>query len=542
MRPRFNVIPKYASLRDPSGKLTSGPQTNTYSRRLARFPQSGQTSDEESNSTSESSFEYESSGDETSSEPAVLSTSTMSKPKPSTKFPEYIIVNGKLCAKSRTAKPYACTHEGCGKSYRKPSRLEEHERSHTGERPFICETCQNSYMRESHLRAHSRSHLPASDRPFVCTHQVLGSKEHQHHDQVPTQPTENEASTSTTRSCNQRFWTSQHLRAHELAIHLGEKPYKCDSCPAGFVKHGALRVHMAENHALPGTKPYQCEQSGCTQSFSTNQKLKIHSRTHDVTRYACAHPDCSITRQDPVQFATWTQLQAHMRSDHPPKCPHESCNGRTFKSSKGLRGHLKTHEDREREEKYIQTLQSASVPATGSKRAHAEQDSHWAEPPLKRRRGGEMGRDWPCPQEGCDKAFKSKKAQSDHVRVSHEGSRNFPCPKDGCTQAFGYKHVMQRHLERHHRETAPSPPTPIAESSIEALIGHQRSAKNRPRLIACPWPNAFGPEPSISAGMIRTRCAFKFSRAYDLRRHLKSAHCLEVEADEVGFWVEEQRS
>jgi hypothetical protein len=41
-------------------------------------------------------------------------------------------------------KRYACTHAGCGKSYRKPSRLREHERSHTGE---VCDSvglcCQN---------------------------------------------------------------------------------------------------------------------------------------------------------------------------------------------------------------------------------------------------------------------------------------------------------------------------------------------------------------------------------------------------------------
>jgi general transcription factor IIIA len=30
-------------------------------------------------------------------------------------------------------RPYACTYSGCNKAYSKPSRLKEHERSHTGE-------------------------------------------------------------------------------------------------------------------------------------------------------------------------------------------------------------------------------------------------------------------------------------------------------------------------------------------------------------------------------------------------------------------------
>lgn len=42
-----------------------------------------------------------------------------------------IIVNGKLVADEK--KRYHCTFDGCSKSYRKPSRLEEHERTHTGE-------------------------------------------------------------------------------------------------------------------------------------------------------------------------------------------------------------------------------------------------------------------------------------------------------------------------------------------------------------------------------------------------------------------------
>lgn len=94
-------------------------------------------------------------------------------------------------------------------------------------------------------------------------------------------------------------------------------------------------------------------------------------------------------------YRTWTALQSHIRSAHPPTCPHISCKGKTFSSRGGLRAHQKIHEARDEEEQMEATLLLEGA------------DTSTGEPPKKKRRGGEMGRDWKCEYSGCQKDFKS---------------------------------------------------------------------------------------------------------------------------------------
>jgi hypothetical protein len=64
--------------------------------------------------------------------------------------------------------------------------------------------------------------------------------------------------------------------------------------------------------------------------------------------------------------------------------------------SSHLRAHMKVHEQRDAEE----AMEQEEGPEEGEARSR------------KRRRGGEVGRDFTCEEDGCDKAFKSVSLRS----------------------------------------------------------------------------------------------------------------------------------
>lgn len=252
---------------------------------------------------------------------------------------------------------HRCPYEGCGKSYTKASKLAQHVRSHTGERPFVCDHdgCGASYMRNEHLKAHQRRHQDPSEKAFACQEE----------------------------GCELRFWTTSQLKNHVQACHADHlstatgasaHDYPCTEpgCEQTFHKRKQLRQHIRDQHAghsqteatdrhegvssnveqSPSALPFVCPYPDCGKRFASNSKRKTHARTHQDGRYTCTMQHACPQSQENgdhaslvYTFPTWSALQAHMKEAHPPVCPWPGCE-KVFQRQDNLRAHYRRHENR----------------------------------------------------------------------------------------------------------------------------------------------------------------------------------------------------
>ncbi|GAA5970731.1 hypothetical protein JCM21900_003293 [Sporobolomyces salmonicolor] len=482
-------------------------------------------------------------------------------------FPTSIVLNTDDAAMPREKsggriKKFMCTWLGCGKCYTRPTRLEEHQRVHTRERPFACSECPSTFARNSHLKAHLRTHSSDSEKKYLCSE----------------------------GRCGKKFWTNQHLKKHIEVAHRG-KTYDCNACSLTFRKHHLLRTHVAEVHSAPGTNPFICEHPGCDRSFKQNVHLKAHVKTHDPSRYVCLHPDCAPLPLPSRQFSTWSFLQKHTKSAHPPKCPYPECGGKTFTTRRGLRVHLVIHEGDAGDRADLSGDGAELKKTRGKRRSRGsrrrrvkksdsdEETAQETEQDVGTFDQEEEGSDWEERQE----SERDERMREDFRRGGKKKRRIYE-ESAGLTQALPLAFPLPAppigSFRRNPLAAVPSPsvtqeqPTSsvyldlitganyaVARTSKSTGASSLEGATKLPvRKYPCPFPAILGmpfnniglahvsPSHSHSDGEEDPAggesddgtCAYWFSRVYDVERHLRSRHGIEMHGgrDTLQKWYE----
>lgn len=112
-----------------------------------------------------------------------------------------------------------------------------------------CPTCSKQFRGRSELQNHIRTHT--GEKPLKCSY----------------------------AGCSKRYAHSSNLRAHERT-HAGVKPYAChyDGCGKSFAHSVSLKEHIWM-HA--GFQPYVCPYEGCEKRFTQVSNFARHKKTHE---------------------------------------------------------------------------------------------------------------------------------------------------------------------------------------------------------------------------------------------------------------------
>ncbi|KAG0443371.1 hypothetical protein HPB47_015003 [Ixodes persulcatus] len=146
---------------------------------------------------------------------------------------------------------HRCGH--CPYSSDHKQHLVVHERTHTGQRPFVCDTCGKALTQQGKLTRHRRD-TRASDRTSATYAGRRRTKARTPESGPMSAKTVGADSTPSGEKayafhlCCYRASNLSYVKRHVIRVHSKEYRHKCGDCGKGFLSPCLLRSHMRRQY------------------------------------------------------------------------------------------------------------------------------------------------------------------------------------------------------------------------------------------------------------------------------------------------------
>lgn len=350
----------------------------------------------------------------------------------------------------------------CDKVFTKNFDLQQHMRSHTGEKPFQCIVCGRAFAQKSNVKKHMQTHkvwpagvhssvsrMPITVQVLQLNNETSQQMDEEHQEQSDALEERNaevhvETQGSAERKqnkqvllidssyqcqfCSGKFSTYFQLKSH-MTQHKNEQVYRCvvKSCSQTFQKLDQFLEHI-QTHQEQLT--YRCHQ--CAKVFPSLFELGLHQYSHSFCPQQNQRKETNYYRCNKCQskYSTQEALEQHLlNATHNYPCPH--CQ-KVFPCERYFRRHLITHGAGGKIKcpickKFFKTEHYLKL--------HTQ--IHSGEKPFK------------CSV--CEATFNRKDKVKRHMLI-HEPFKKYKCPfrtHVGCTKEFNRPDKLKAHILSH---------------------------------------------------------------------------------------------
>ncbi|KAM6925491.1 zinc finger protein 335 [Xenentodon cancila] len=153
----------------------------------------------------------------------------------------------------------------CGRVYPMQKRLTQHMKTHSSEKPHMCDKCGKSFKKRYTFKMHLLTHIQSLGDNKLC------------------------------EFCDYSCENKKLLLNHQLS-HTNDRPFKCDYCKYSTSKEEFLVSHLAIKHT--GEKPFSCHMCHFMTKHRKNLRLHVQCRHPEAfEEWSVAHPEEPVRRR-----------------------------------------------------------------------------------------------------------------------------------------------------------------------------------------------------------------------------------------------------